>query len=319
MSRLSGQVTLQDAGVQNVPVAIIDTNGSEDPTQWSIVATDTTDANGNWSVSGLATNAVERYHALVQYDDGAQLYNVESLPYLSTDAYLSAPVESWSWDQPTAAISTPSAIPDTGLLHRYNAPDINASDGSDVSTWGDTEGTDDLSDNGSPPSLDADRINGTAAVRHQKSDNELLGVDWTDISPPYEIFLVIQFDSVASNFEYALGGGPSISPRIGHTDTGEWYFVPDSSASGSSVSETTPYIVDALIDSTSELRINGSVDISQSLGTSTLQGLTTAGTSNVDPGGDVSVGEILVYDPTVSGYSRSDVESYLSDKWGITI
>jgi len=116
MTRLSGQVTLSDSPIQGVPVAVIDTNNSEDPTNWSIVATDVTDANGDWQVTGLSPNAVERYHALVQYDDGGQLYNVESLPYLSTDAYLSAPVQTWEWDGPTATISAATAIPDSGMF-----------------------------------------------------------------------------------------------------------------------------------------------------------------------------------------------------------
>jgi len=34
---------------------------------------------------------------------------------------------------------------------------------------------------------------------------------------------------------------------------------------------------------------------------------------------DGAVAEVLVYDPTVSDYSRSDVEQYLADKWGITL
>jgi len=126
MTRLSGQVTLSESPVQGVPVAVIDTNNSEDPTNWSIVATDVTDANGDWQVTGLSQNAVERYHALVQYDDGSQLYNVESLPYLSTDAYLSASVQTWEWDGPTATISTPDLIPDSAI-HRWILDDVNGS------------------------------------------------------------------------------------------------------------------------------------------------------------------------------------------------
>lgn len=139
MSRLSGQATVGGSPQANVPIAIIDTNGSSDPSQWSIVATTTTDANGDWEVTGLATNAVERYHAVAQYDDGAQLYNVESLPYLSTDAYLAAPTAEWSYQTPPATIA--NAIPDS-VVNRWPV------DEGSGSTVGDAEGSNDLSGSG---------------------------------------------------------------------------------------------------------------------------------------------------------------------------
>lgn len=118
MTRLSGRVPETGTAIQGVTVAIIDTQGVEDPTQWSVVASDTTDANGEWSVSGLDPSAVERYHAVAQYDDGSAFTNFESLPYLSTPADAFAPTTSLSVGTPTADVSVGSVIPDSGVyLH----------------------------------------------------------------------------------------------------------------------------------------------------------------------------------------------------------
>jgi hypothetical protein len=103
-------------------VAIIDTQGVEDPSQWSVVAFDTTDANGEWSVSGLDASAVGRYHAVAQYDDGSSFTNFESLPYLSTPADVFAPETPVTVGTPTPAVEVASAIPDSGVF-RYDFED----------------------------------------------------------------------------------------------------------------------------------------------------------------------------------------------------
>jgi len=205
MTRLSGQVTLSDSPVQGVPVAVIDTNNSEDPTNWSIVATDVTDANGDWQVTGLSQNAVERYHALVQYDDGSQLYNVESLPYLSTDAYLTAPVQTWEWDGPTATISTPG-IPDSVVL-QYYATTWNSGD----TTWVDDTGTADITVNGGP--TDGTLSDGADAISTDGTDDsgelplpaQFEGIDLNEFS----IEVAGQYSHSNENIVFGLRNQPS--------------------------------------------------------------------------------------------------------------
>jgi len=116
MTRLSGRVPETGTAIEGATVAIIDTQGVEDPTQWSIVANATTDANGEWSVSGLAAAATERYHAVAQYDGGTEFVNFESLPYLSTPADVFAPETALTVGTPTPTMSVGSAIPDPVVI-----------------------------------------------------------------------------------------------------------------------------------------------------------------------------------------------------------
>jgi hypothetical protein len=113
MTRLSGRVPETGTAISGATVAIIDTQGTDDTTQWSIVASDTTDANGEWSVSGLEPSAVERYHAVAQFDSGVEFVNFESLPYLSTPADAFAPTTPVNVGTPTASVSV--GIPDSAL------------------------------------------------------------------------------------------------------------------------------------------------------------------------------------------------------------
>jgi len=108
MTRLSGRVPETGTAISGATVAIIDTQGTDDTTQWSIVASDTTDANGEWSVSGLEPSAVERYHAVAQFDSGVEFVNFESLPYLSTPADAFAPTTPVNVGTPTAEVGIPA-------------------------------------------------------------------------------------------------------------------------------------------------------------------------------------------------------------------
>jgi hypothetical protein len=124
MTRLSGTVTRSGNPQANATVYVVDRDTN------SVVATTTSDANGDWNVSGLATNAEERYHALVEYDDGAQQYNALSLPYLSTDAYLAAPASEVAMQHPQASLGP--AIPDSGVSRwKFEQNLLDAWDGND--------------------------------------------------------------------------------------------------------------------------------------------------------------------------------------------
>jgi len=127
MTRLSGRVPETGTAISGATVAIIDTQGNEDPTTWSVVASATTDANGEWSVSGLSASAVERYHAVAQYDSGTEFVNFESLPYLSTPADAFAPRTAVNMNTPTASVSVGSAIPDSGGTHQWNHDEASGS------------------------------------------------------------------------------------------------------------------------------------------------------------------------------------------------
>jgi hypothetical protein len=110
MTELSGTVTLSGSAQANVPVLVVDTNNSSDPSNWTIAATATTDSNGDWSVSGLVEGATERYHAIVQYDDGTQ-YNALSKPYLSTPSAIpDSAIAQWNFEDDSDTTTATDSI-----------------------------------------------------------------------------------------------------------------------------------------------------------------------------------------------------------------
>lgn len=72
-STISGQAVQGGSGVSGAKIYVIDT-GSD-----SVVATTTSDSNGNWSAKAEPNTTV---HVVAQYDDGTDQYNVESLPFI---------------------------------------------------------------------------------------------------------------------------------------------------------------------------------------------------------------------------------------------
>ncbi|AFH22466.1 hypothetical protein OSG_eHP27_00070 [environmental Halophage eHP-27] len=154
MGDLSGTVTLSGSPVQGATVWVIDT------TTDTVVATDTSDVNGDWSVSVAGGN--ERYHALVQYESGGTKYNAESLPFLSTPATLSPVATDVQFQSPTASVTNVSDIPDS-VIHRYDFEDD-----SDTTTLTDTAGSADGS------------ITGMSYTTNQAEDNFAGGFDGND-------------------------------------------------------------------------------------------------------------------------------------------
>lgn len=72
---ISGVVTLGGSPVTGAIVTLIDSDAD------LVVGTDTTDANGYYEFSGLDVATI--YHATVEYDDGSDLWNAKSLPFLT--------------------------------------------------------------------------------------------------------------------------------------------------------------------------------------------------------------------------------------------
>lgn len=290
MTTLSGTVTLSGSAQSGVPVLVIDTDNSSDPSQWTIVETATTDSNGDWSVSGLAEDADERYHAIAQYDDGTQ-YNALSKPYLST----------------------PSAIPDSGDLQaRYDWTGA-----SGTSTVTDLSGNGhDLTGTYTGPTA---TINGNQAGEFDGAD-DLLTVDWTDLPQPNHVFMVYQFIADSDDVRSVIDGDSDGRQKFGNNGQGniDLYAGNANNVVGGDA-DTKPHVVSALFDgANSALRLDGADVASGDAGGEDSGGLTVG----AEPGGgnyaDVYVGEILHYPMDKSG-SQSDIEGYLADKWGITL
>lgn len=204
MTRLSGRVPETGTAISGVTVAIIDTQGTEDPTQWSIVASTTTDANGEWSVSGLAPSAVERYHAVAQYDSGTEFVNFESLPYLSTPADAFAPTTSVNVGTPTASVSVGSAIPDS-VVDNFESFDA---DPGGVYSSGETLADYYQGDTGQFDRITTGVIEGNTAVQQNGSGNSVVsefGDGLNRYPDKNETLVLLLRDN---------GGGTSVLPNV---------------------------------------------------------------------------------------------------------
>jgi len=211
-------------------------------------------------------------------------------------------------------------IPDEGDLHaRYD--------------WTQASGTSsvsDLSGNGfdltgsySGPNAS---INGNQAGDFDGIDDEL-NVSFAAENTPVSIFLAVRWDVVQTglgNTEYIYDSADSsFEIFLNNNGNGDWQFG-GSSFFNDGAADTNPAIVSAIYRSsgnTSELFINGSssADASGDIGSNSLQGFNLGDDgSSTGRYGEFSIGEILIY-PQDKSSIRSDVENYLSTKWGITI
>jgi len=209
--------------------------------------------------------------------------------------------------------------PDANLLHsRYDATQITGvTGGSSISSWDDVTGNGFNLDQGNGASYETNELNGMDAVRFEKSRGDRLADfdGWTGFQPWY-IFVVMRVRGVSGGNDGFFAENITGDPRV-ISNQGEWQIGDqNSSHNGATISTPDNYIVTAIGDDPDDgLRVNGSVETSASMETD-LDSF-VVGSRELDTGySDISVGEILIYDgsPNVSA-----VESFLSDKWGISI
>ena len=83
--RLGGQLVDGGDPVADEPVFVVDT-GPADESNWSIVATDRSAADGSWSVTVPNTDP-KRYHAVAQFEESGTLKNALSKPFLTSQPF----------------------------------------------------------------------------------------------------------------------------------------------------------------------------------------------------------------------------------------
>lgn len=213
--------------------------------------------------------------------------------------------------------ATGLAIPDSEGLHaRFDATSLSLSDQDSVTTWVDETGNGNALTAGSAPTYIDSGINGNPSVRFDGTD-DFLNVSWSAISQPTNIYIVAKLRSTGSN-AYLIDGG-SANEQAFRERSGVWsLFAGNSNVNGSSV-DSNNHIFSLFVDgSNSYFRVDGSVDGSGIAGSSSLSGLTVGSKGDQTNFGPFDVGEILVY-PKDNTSIQTDVEQYLSTKWGITL
>lgn len=206
------------------------------------------------------------------------------------------------------------------LAHWYDATAITGlNDGDTVSTWSDEEGTDDLSASGAP-TYKTSIQNSEPVVRYDGSDDFHQVSYGSSLSQPNHYFAVFHTrDNADGNTEYWLDGDSNNTNAS--RDAGDTYAMNagGGTVSGGSVTGSW-FVMTSLFDGASSyMRVSGTQEISGDPGSSSAGGLTVGARPDGNNPVDADFGEVLVYDASLSSSDEGDVESYLGDKWGITI
>ena len=187
--RLAGQLVDGGDPVADEPVFVVDT-GPADESNWSIVATDRSAADGSWSVT-VPNADPKRYHAVAQFEDGETLKNALSKPFLTSQPFAQANAVSVGFDVLSPAVSVGSAIPDSDVyLHDdWGDNKLQNRDGSGTTTYNGVEGVYRpewvIIDN--EPTVENERVVVEVGGGIQTSINlnldETITWEWVDIDP----------------------------------------------------------------------------------------------------------------------------------------
>jgi hypothetical protein len=213
-----------------------------------------------------------------------------------------------------------SGIPDSGLLHYYRADSYDLADGQTISTnLTDLAAADALPVVGDPTFAEG-AVNGNDAIRYDGSDDRHEGDFSSPISEPFERFLVGALKSSGTANETMLDGGSSDNHWLYYRNgSGDWRMFQGSVLDGpDSVSETTPHLFAERWDNgSSQLRVDQSDYMSGNTGSQVdLSGLTIGDNTGSSNPANFDFVACAIYDPSASGYSRSDVEQFFVDEFG---
>jgi hypothetical protein len=213
-----------------------------------------------------------------------------------------------------------NAIPDSGLLHQYDATkNSSITENGSVTQWNDLEGNEDLT---GTVSGGLGSINGVQAILFDGVDDSM-DVDFSSaITQPFEIFTVSDPTDDGTQQNVFDGFANTVISRRLFDSNDTYRHNAGANIDGGSPTGG-PEILSSVFNGTSSLlRGDGTEILSGDAGANSLDGL-TVGSRRSNAGNGIwfngPIGEVLIYDPSASGYSRSDVEGYLSQKWGISL
>jgi len=213
-----------------------------------------------------------------------------------------------------------NAIPDSGLVHHYDATEITGSDGDAIGTWTDQEGTDDLtqSTSSAKPTLRTSEINGLQALEFDGSD-DLMDVTFSSsISEPYEIFIVFRLRNTSNS--YTIYDGDDSFDNLHETISGKWRIFQGSGVDGGTT-DTNTHISDVIWRSGSSNDVlfleGGSTTAIGDAGNANSSGLTVGARNDGSQNAAMDVGQVLLYNTELSTSNRNDVGNAL-ERWGVT-
>jgi len=212
-------------------------------------------------------------------------------------------------------------IPQTGLLHDWDLRNVSGSDGDPIGTVTDQQGSDDLTQTTSSkqPTLrtGANGINNLQVARHDGSDDLLTTTLASTVTQPIDTFVVFRINTISAGGRVVAGGSRDEQTlSINNLNSGEWAILAGNKVTGGST-DTNAHLGTVGFDgANSEFRLDQSDEVTGDFGTNSLSGFATGSAPDGVGPLAVDIGQIAVYDASVSGYSRADVESYFVSEWG---
>lgn len=200
------------------------------------------------------------------------------------------------------------------VVHQYDSTDLSLSDGDAVSTWPDSEGSKDLSA-GTAPTYRTGQINGNPAVYFDGSDDYLENTS-ISVTQPDAVFIVANAGTGPGR--YWTGASSERQLATNNSSSSVYGIWANSWVEGGSP-DGGLHIIGGVYDGTnSELRVDGSVIQSGDAGTNDIIDFRLSATNSAGNFKEMDAGEVLILDSPSDAHIKQ-AESYLSDKWGISI
>jgi len=164
-------------------------------------------------------------------------------------------------------------------------------------------------------------INGLQAGDFDGTNDAINTGSTSALTTPQHVFLVFEQRSPGGSrqtfFNDQSGGGDNqILDNSAFSGTYEMF---NGSGIDGGSPDTNPKILSCLFNGTSSaLRINGTQVASGDTGTLDLNGISVGNRPGTSQFVDAKIGQVLVYN-TDKSFNVSTIESFLGDKWGITV
>lgn len=211
-----------------------------------------------------------------------------------------------------------TSAPSSGDLQaHYVAGQQPESDGQTVSPFVDQQGTDDLAATGDPL-LQTGVIDAEDVVRYDGAD-DYHDASGTTISQPLHVFAVAQFHNTTST-QKIFDGGDSTNRCLLHYNNNAWQIWAGNTFVGGGTPDTSPHLFSAYFDgANSYFEVDGTQIGSADPGANGLTLFTLGGRLGGSEPLDGDIAEVAVHGSAISSTAESDWETYLADKYGITL
>jgi len=152
-------------------------------------------------------------------------------------------------------------------------------------------------------------------------DNDIIQGSWgVSLTEPFSTVIVVKMDTLNGVNILTDGFASFTMQSVYHDNNNRWQMFNGNGIGGTNTpSPTNANYVTAIFDSTDELYVSGSFQVSGNAGSRSPGGISLG--DDHDRRGlflDGFLGEVLVYDSDLStNPTRGDVEQYITDKWGL--